>query len=134
MNNYKDDDIEIISNYLLYDKIFKRNIYYTINKVNKLNNSMDDSESSEIDIFQKMNEGSQSLIKKEMINKIFDECYKYRQNRINIFNEENNENEKKVRHISKLSSSSDIINAPNCQEEDNMLNKIKNYFEESKAN
>ena len=131
LNNYKDDDIEIISNYLLYDKIFKRNIYYTINKVNKLNNSMDDSESSEIDIFQKMNEGSQSLIKKEMINKIFDECNKYRQNRINIFNEENSENEKKVRHISKLSSSSDIINAPNCQEEDNMLNKIKNYFEES---
>ena len=92
---------------------------------------MDDSESSEIDIFQKMNEGSQSLIKKEMINKIFDECNNSRQNRINIFNEENNENEKKVRHISKLSSSSDIINAPNCQEEDNMLNKIKNYFEES---
>ena len=131
LNNYKNDDIEIISNYLLYDKKFKRNIYYTITKVNKLNNSMDDSESSEIDIFQKINEGGQSLIKKEMINKIFDEYNKDRQNKINIFNEENNEKGKKVRHISKLSSSSDIINTPNCQEEYNMLNKIKNYFEEN---
>ena len=66
-----------------------------------------------------------------MINKIFDECNKDRLNKMNIFNEEDNENIKKVRHISKLSSSSDIINTPNCQEEDNMLNKIKNYFEEN---
>ena len=139
--NNKNDDFEIISNFLLYDKIFKRNIYYSINKVNKLNNSMDDSESSEIDIFQKMNEGSQSLKKKEMINKIFDEYNKERMNKnknnssnniINIFDENNFEG-KKIRHVSKLSSSSsDIINLPNCEEEDNTLNKIKNYFEEKK--
>ena len=102
---------------------------------------MDDSESSEIDIFQKMNEGSQSLKKKEMINKIFDEYNKERMNKnknnssnniINIFDENNFEG-KKIRHVSKLSSSSsDIINLPNCEEEDNTLNKIKNYFEEKK--
>ena len=131
--NNKNDDIEIISNVLLYDKIFKRNIYYSINKVDKLNNSMSDS-ISEIDVFQKMNEGTQSLIKKEMINKIFDEYKKDKYNNImnntmNIFGGEDNQNCQKIRHVSKLSSS-EIGNI--SEEDDSMLNKIKNYFEEKK--
>ena len=135
--NNINEDIEIINNFFLYDRIFKRNVYYNINKVNKLNNSMDESESSEIDVFQKMNEGSQSLIKREMINKIFDEYTKEKANKKNnnIYNpfNKNNFEGKKIRHISKLnSSSSDIINIPNCEEEDIMLNKIKKYFEEKK--
>ena len=130
-DSYKNNNIDIISNYLLYDKIFKRNIYYTITKINKLNNSMDDSE-SEIDIFQKMNEGSQSLIKREIINKVFDEYNKDKLKKLNIFDNGNNQKEKKVRHISKLSSSSDIINTPNYEEEEASLNKIKNYFGDNK--
>mgnify|MGYP002624048540 CR=1 FL=1 len=78
------DDYEIISNVLLYDRIFKRNIYYTITKVDKLNNSMDDSQ-SEIDVFQKMNKGTESLIKKAMINKAFEDYNKEKMNNMNIF-------------------------------------------------
>ena len=135
--NNKNDAIEIINNFFLYDILFKRNVYYNINKINKLNNSMDDSESSEIDVFQNMNKGSQSLIKRKMINKIFDEYTKEKANKKNnnIYNafDKNNFEGEKIRHVSKLnSSSSDIINIPNCEEEDIMLNKIKNYFEEKK--
>ena len=134
INNKKtnNDDIEIVSNVLLYDRIFKRNIYYTISKVEKLNNSFEESE-SEIDIFQKMNKGTQSLMKREKINKIFDEYNQEKLNKYNnIFNESENQKGHKIRHISKLSSSSDIVNIPNCEEEDNMLNKIKKYLEENK--
>ena len=127
----KDDDIEIISNILLYDKIFKRNIYYSIMKVDKLNNSMDDSE-SEIDIFQKMNKGTESMVNREKINLIYDECNKKKLNKLNSFDDMENQIGPKIRHVSKLSSSSDFVNVPNCEEEDNMLNKIKNYFEENK--
>jgi hypothetical protein len=130
-NTKKDDDIEIISNILLYDKIFKRNIYYSIMKVDKLNNSMDDSE-SEIDIFQKMNQGTESMVNREKINLIYDECNKKKLNKLNSFDDMENQNGPKIRHVSKLSSSSDFVNMPNCEEEDNMLNKIKNYFEENK--
>ena len=129
LNN--ENDFDLISNVLLYDKIFKRNIYYTITKIDKLNNSMDDSE-PDIDIFYKMNEGSQSIVNREMINKVYEDYYKEKLNKLNIFSEKDETKGKKVRHISKLSSSSDIINAPNCDEEDNMFNKIKNYFEEKK--
>jgi hypothetical protein len=123
------DDYEIISNVLLYDRIFKRNIYYTITKVDKLNNSMDDSQ-SEIDVFQKMNKGTESLVKKAMINKAFEDYNKEKLNNMNIFGN-NQDNSNKIRHVSNLSSLSDIAKVPNYQEEDNMLNKIKNYFEEN---
>jgi hypothetical protein len=123
------DDYEIISNVLLYDRIFKRNIYYTITKVDKLNNSMDGSQ-SEIDVFQKMNKGTESLVKKAMINKAFEDYNKEKLNNMNIFGN-NQDNSNKIRHVSNLSSLSDIAKVPNYQEEDNMLNKIKNYFEEN---
>ena len=126
------DDYEIISNVLLYDRIFKRNIYYTITKVDKLNNSMDDSQ-SEIDVFQKMNKGTESLVKKAMINKAFEDYNKEKLNNMNIFGN-NQDNCNKIRHVSNLSSLSDIAKVPNFQEEDNMLNKIKNYFEENENN
>ena len=90
------DDFDVVSNVLLYDKIFKRNIYYTISKVDKLNNSMDDSESSEIDIFQKMNQGTQSLIRREMINKIFEEYNNDKLNKKGIFRE--SQKDKKIRN------------------------------------
>ena len=126
------DDYEIISNVLLYDRIFKRNIYYTITKVDKLNNSMDDSQ-SEIDVFQKMNKGTESLIKKAMISKAFEDYNKEKLNNMNIFGN-NQDNLNKVMHVSNLSSLSDIAKVPNYQEEDNMLNKIKKYFEENENN
>lgn len=126
------DDYEIISNVLLYDRIFKRNIYYTITKVDKLNSSMDDSQ-SEIDVFQKMNKGTESLIKKAMINKAFEDYNKEKMNNINIFGN-NQDNSNKIRHVSNLSSLSDIIKVPNCQEEDHMINKIQNYFEKHENN
>ena len=129
--NNRNNDIEIISNVLLYDRIFKRNIYYCIEKVDKLNHSVIES-GSEIDVFQKINEGSESLITKEIINNIFDEYKKEKYNINNIFSNEENENTKKIRHISKLSSTSEIVNVPNCEEEDLALNKIKDYFEENK--
>jgi hypothetical protein len=126
------DDYEIISNVLLYDRIFKRNIYYTITKVDKLNNSMDDSQ-SEIDVFQKMNKGTESLIKKAIINKAFEDYNKEKLNNMNIFGN-NQDTSNKIRHVSNLSSLSDIAKVPNYQEEDNMLNKIKKYFEENENN
>ena len=93
---------------------------------------MEESE-SEIDIFQKMNEGTESLIKREKINKIFDEYNQEKLNKYNnIFDVSENQNGRKIRHISKLSSSSDIVNIPNCDDDDNMLNKIKKYLEEKK--
>ena len=132
-NKNKDDDNQMISNVTLYDKIFKRNIYYSITKVDKLNNSMDDSE-SEIDVFQKMNKGTISMVNREKINQAYDECNKNKTklNKINSFCFMGNQNGPKIRHISNLSSSSDNINVPNWEEEDNMLNKIKNYFEDKK--
>ena len=131
LSNNKNDDFEIISNVLLYDRIFKRNIYYCIQKVDKLNHSAIES-GSEIDVFQKMNEGSESLITKEIINNVFDEYKREKYNINNIFLNEENDNKKKIRHVSKLSSASEIANMPNCEEEDTALNKIKDYFEKNK--
>ena len=85
-----------------------------------------------------MNQGTISLVNREKINKAYDECYKNKNknktklNKINSFCYMGNQSGPKIRHISNLSSSSDNINVPNWEEEDNMLNKIKNYFEDKK--
>ena len=130
-------DVNIINNILLYDKINKKNAYFKITKLKNINHNKCNSSSGEIDVFQKMNNDKESMIKKEIINKIYNDYCFNKYNKINFYQEDDSfdisDEEQKIRRISKLSSESEIINEINCDEEDLIFNQMKEYFENIKG-
>ena len=140
IKHYSFENIENMKNILFSNKLNnnilhgknKINIYFSITKINKFKNSY--RSSGEIDVFKNVNENEEN---KEIINKIYDDYYFDKINKINIFESENGDEEEmihteKIRRISRLSneSESEIINEINCYEEDFVLNQIKQCFDE----
>ena len=84
-----------------------------------------------------MNNDKESMIKKEIINKIYNDYCFNKYNKINFYQEDDSfdisDEEQKIRRISKLSSESEIINEINCDEEDLIFNQMKEYFENIKG-
>ena len=130
-------DANIINNILSYDKINKKNAYFKITKIKKLNHNKCNKSSGEIDVFQKMNNDKESMTKKEIINKIYNDYCFNKYNKINFYQENESfdisDEEQKIGRISKLSSESEIITKINCDEEDLVLNQMKECFENIKG-
>ena len=78
-----------------------------------------------------MNENEEN---KEVINRIYDDYCFDKINKINLFEEDDEDNfeKEKFRHVSKLSyeSESEIINEIDCSGEDIMFSQMKKCFDE----
>ena len=125
------ENFEIINN-ILNKKAKNNYIYFTITKINKYKHKSNSS--GEIDVFQKINKDNDISERKERINQIYDDYCFDKYNRIvnDFIEDEENYEKQKVRHISKLSdeSESEILKELNYYEEQIMLNKIKESFED----
>ena len=84
-----------------------------------------------------MNNDKESMTKKEIINKIYNDYCFNKYNKINFYQENESfdisDEEQKIGRISKLSSESEIITKINCDEEDLVLNQMKECFENIKG-
>ena len=101
-----------------------KRIYFSITKINKIRNNSNNS--GEIDIFKNIDKKRNIKI----INRIYDDyCYDSIEN-INLFDDEEERNleKEKIRHVSKLTNESELINEINCKEEDIVFNQIKECF------
>ena len=104
-----------------------KKIYYSITKINRIKHNSNSS--GEIDIFENMNKKKN----RKIINRIYDDYCFDTNDKINLFEyeEEENLNKEKIRQISLLSllsNESEIINEIDYHEEDIIFNQIKEYF------
>ena len=104
-----------------------KKIYYSITKINRIKHNSNSS--GEIDIFENMNKKKN----RKIINRIYDDYCFDTNDKINLFEYEENENlnKEKIRQISLLSllsNESEIINGIDYHEEDIIFNQIKEYF------
>ena len=127
------ENFEIINNILINNtKTKKANIYYSITKVNKYKNNS--CSSGEIDVFQKIINDNYYNEQQEKINQIYENYCFDKYNRINVFeDDEENFDKNKVRHVSKLSDESEVLKELDYYEEEIILNEIKESFQDLNA-
>ena len=127
------ENFEIINNILINNtKSKKANIYYSITKENKYKNNS--CSSGEIDVFQKIINDNYYNEQQEKINQIYEDYCFDKYNRINVFeDDEENFDKNKVRHVSKLSDESEVLKELDYYEEEIILNEIKESFQDLNA-